>query len=114
MSDKVEALTRSHLLPDSIAPTSVETVAVHLDPSWMDIRYIAHRRLKAQLWVTNHLRVTWPFWTRFVLNPIVGIELKQGLARQPSVAQSGQALHDGDLLYSELAALYCGISAEDR
>lgn len=40
MSDKVEALTRSHLLPDSIAPTSVETVAVHLDPSWMDIRYI--------------------------------------------------------------------------
>jgi hypothetical protein len=38
--------------------------------------------------VTNHFRVTCPFWTRFMLKPTVGIELGRIVSNQTFMQHS--------------------------
>lgn len=50
------------------------------------------------------MRVTWPFWTLFVLNPIVGIELPS--THCDEIQLTGWVRWYINLLDSELAALH--------
>ena len=72
-------LTLSHSLRGSIVPTWNGTGADHRDPNLevlverpdtIDACMLLLRKM------TNHFSVTCPFWTRFMLKPTVGIELR--------------------------------------
>lgn len=81
--------TQWRSLPDSTSPTLIETAAGHLSPSCFLSAAVAWLReapgrcpgLAVQdlrkVGDTYHFSVTWPFCTRFMLKPTVGIELDQ-------------------------------------
>lgn len=61
---------------DNIAPTWCETAAGHPDPSYLvATRQRPRSSPDAMRCGSDHFNVTWPFWTRFMLKPTVGIEL---------------------------------------
>ncbi len=67
---------------------------------------------RARICTTYHFSVTWPFWTRFMLKPTVGIELQAPSAWCAAHICPGHRLGAPvyDLLDRELAALYHRIS----
>lgn len=76
-------LTRWHSHRGSIFPTSIEIEVGHRGPSFEGVSNVTDISARAEcIRTTNHLSVTCPFWTRFMLKPTVGIELDIVSARR--------------------------------
>jgi hypothetical protein len=78
-------LTLWRSLRDNTFPTWNGTGAGRRDPNWkMSVESSISACMLPLHEMTNHFSVTCPFWTRFMLKPTVGIELKGLSAIRPS------------------------------
>jgi hypothetical protein len=76
-----ERLTQSHSRPGNTVPTSGEIEAVRPDPNYGLLAMLFRSELLVRS--SYHFKVTWPFCTRLVLNPMVGIELSRLVSGRP-------------------------------